>query len=129
VSVRRHVITGEPILFAPERAARPGAFTGDASAEQRCPFCPGYESDTPPEIARVADGDRWLARVFPNKYPAVAGAEVIVEAPEHHARFEGIEHGADVVRLYVDRYRAHNDPYVALFKNEGAHAEIGRAHV
>lgn len=123
------MITGEPVLFAPERAARPRAFTGDAGATERCPFCPGHESDTPPEIARIGDGDRWLARVFPNKYPPVDGAEVIVEAPQHDARFASIGHAAEVVRLYVERYRAHNDPYVAIFKNEGTMAGSSIEHL
>lgn len=128
MSVRRQVITGEPVLFAPERASRPHAFGGDAAGAERCPFCPGHEADTPPEIARIADGDRWLARVFPNKYPPVAGAEVIVESPSH-VGFHQIGHAAEVVRLYAERYRAHDDPYVAVFKNEGAMAGSSIAHV
>ena len=127
MSFRRHVITGEPILFAPERAVRPGAFTGDL-ADARCPFCPGHESDTPPSISLV--GDPWKIRVFPNKYPPVDGAEVIVESPDHDARFEQIEHAEDVVRLYVDRYRAHADSaYTAIFKNEGPRAGSSIQHV
>src|SRR5687768_4156470 len=86
---RTHPLTGEPILFAPNRAARPRAF-GDPSSE-RCPFCPGHESDTPAEVARI--GDPWRVRVFPNKYPPVDGAEVIVEAPGHDDPFHSIEHG------------------------------------
>jgi UDPglucose--hexose-1-phosphate uridylyltransferase len=127
VSFRRHVITGEPVLFAPGRAERPHAFTNDSSEAGRCPFCPGNESDTPPEITRAGD---WLVRVFPNKYPATEGAEVIVEAPRHDARFHTIGHAADVVRLYVDRYRAHADSaYTAVFKNEGAAAGSSIAHL
>src|SRR5688572_23813507 len=77
-SFRRNRITGDPIVFAPERAARPRAFL-DSSSEGRCPFCRGHEADTPPEIARA--GDPWRARVVPNKYPSIPGAEVIIEAP------------------------------------------------
>lgn len=122
------MITGEPVLFAPERASRPHAFTGDVTIIERCPFCPGHEADTPPEITRIGDGSRWLARVFPNKYPPVAGAEVIVEAPTH-SPFHEIDHADDVVRLYVDRYRAHSDPYVAVFKNDGVMAGSSIEHV
>ena len=75
-------------------------------------------------------GSPWRARVFPNKYPPVPGAEVIVESADHEARFESIEHAEDVVRLYVDRYRAHADAaYTAVFKNEGAAAGSSIAHV
>lgn len=120
-------LTGGPILFAPARADRPHAFVDDGSNE-RCPFCPGHESDTPPEIARV--GEPWRVRVFPNKYPPSSGAEVIVESPRHDAQFEQIEHLDDVLRMYVDRLRAHADaPYTALFRNDGARAGSSIPHV
>lgn len=126
MTYRRNIITGEPILFAPERAARPRAFGDDSN--ERCPFCPGHESDTPPTIA--AAGDPWRLRVFPNKYPSVDGAEVIVESPEHDATFDALPHAEEVVRMYVDRYRAHDDAaYTAVFKNEGARAGSSIRHV
>ena len=126
-SVRNHPITGEPFLFAPERAARRGAF-GESPAE-RCPFCPGHESDTPPEVARI--GDPWRVRAFPNKYPATPGAEVIVESPEHGQRFEEVEHAADVVQMYAQRYRHHRGAVcTSVFRNEGraAGASIDHPH-
>ena len=123
---RTNPITGERVLFAPERAKRRGAF-GDAS-EGRCPFCPGNESDTPPEIART--GEPWRVRVFPNKYPPIEGAEVIVESPRHDGSFATIEHAEDVVQTYVERCRAHRDAaFVSLFKNEGARAGASIPHV
>lgn len=123
MSVRRNSLTGDPILFAPERAARPHAF-GDARDDARCPFCAGHEEDTPPEILRV--GDPWRVRVVPNQYPPIAGAEVIIESAEHDARFEN----AEAVQVYAQRQRAHADAaYVALFKNEGARAGSSIAHV
>jgi UDPglucose--hexose-1-phosphate uridylyltransferase len=126
--IKRHVITGEPLLSAPARVSRPNAF-GEHNQE-RCPFCPSNEDDTPPEIARVADDDRWRARVFPNKYPPIDGAEVIVEAPEHGDRFEDVAHAEDVVRLYIDRYRTHADAaYTSIFKNQGTRAGSSIAHV
>lgn len=127
MTLRRNPITGDPVLFAPERAARPRAFT-DATDESICPFCPGNESETPPELTRI--GDPWRVRVFPNKYPTLPGAEVIVETADHGAASDGIEHVDDVVRMYVERYRAHAAAaYVALFKNEGTRAGASFAHV
>jgi len=124
-SFRRNIITGEPILFAPERAERPRAFAGSED-HARCPFCPGHESDTPPEILRV--GDPWRVRVVPNKYPPAGGAEVIIESPDHNARFHDI--AENVVGVYAERLRAHADAaYVAIFKNEGACAGSSIAHV
>ena len=129
---RTNPITGERVLFAPGRAARRGAF-GDESAE-RCPFCAGHESDTPPEIARLGKASNvaapWRVRVFPNKYPPIEGAEVIVESPHHEESFASVEHAEEVVRTYVDRLRAHADAaYVSLFKNEGARAGASIPHV
>src|SRR6266498_3998453 len=68
--IRKTPITGDPVIFAPEREQRP-----DVSEGAPCPFCPGAESQTPPEIAR--DGDPWRVRVFPNKFPATEQHEVI----------------------------------------------------
>lgn len=121
--IRRNPITGEPVIVAPNRADRPFA-----SLKAECPFCPEHEGETPPEIARL--GDPWHARVFPNKYPPVEGAEVIVESADHGDVFHDIGHATDVVALYVDRYRAHAAAKsVMLFKNEGARAGASIAHV
>jgi len=127
VTIRHHPITGDPILFAPQRAERPRAFGNEAI--ERCPFCPGNEADTPPEIARI--GDPWRVRVFPNKFPPVEGAEVIVESRYHNLQFESL--GPDrneIVRMYVERYRAHADAaYVSIFKNNGERAGASIDHV
>ncbi len=122
-----HPITGDPIIFAPERASRPGAFA-DSVAAEHCVFCPGHESDTPPTITAV--GDPWRVRVFGNKYPSVADAEVIVESPEHGATFDRIPHAEDAVRVTVDRYRANaRAAHVSLFKNEGPVAGTSIPHI
>ncbi|MFZ2494052.1 MAG: DUF4921 family protein [Thermoanaerobaculia bacterium] len=127
MSHRRNLITGDPILYAPDRAGRPGAFI-DAPASERCPFCPGHEADTPPTLLQT--GTPWRVRVFANKYPPSDRAEVIVESPDHEASFDAIHHAGDVALAYAARYRAHRDaPYVALFKNEGERAGQSIAHV
>ncbi len=123
---RTNPISGERVLYAPNRAARRGAF-GEES-EERCPFCAGHESDTPAELARI--GDPWRVRAFPNKYPPVDGAEVIVESPRHEESFVSVEDAEAAVRMYVDRYRAHaGAAYVSVFKNEGARAGSSIPHV
>jgi UDPglucose--hexose-1-phosphate uridylyltransferase len=124
---RRNVITGERILFAPERAERPNAFSDD-QAPERCPFCEGHEIDTPEAVAIV--GEPWRVRVVPNKYPPVPGAEVIVESPTHGKSFEDLAHAAEVVEVIVDRYRAHaSAAHVAIFKNEGPRGGASIPHV
>lgn len=130
MAFRRHLITGEPVLFAPDRLERPAAFGQTAaSREERCPFCPGNEADTPPELARLG-GDEWTARVVPNKFPAAAGAEVIVETARHGQRFDEIEDAGALLQLTFERYRAHQDsPCVSIFKNEGTAAGASVPHL
>jgi UDPglucose--hexose-1-phosphate uridylyltransferase len=125
--IRFHAVTGEPILLAPARAGRPNDFDEPG---QSCPFCPGNEGATPPEIARV--GDPWRLRVFPNKYPATGGHEVIVECPHHHGAFHDlpIADAEQAVLLYAQRYRAlreHADA-VMIFKNHGPKAGATLTH-
>jgi len=72
--------SGRRVLMVAGRAARPHtthlAPPPDDPAE--CPFCPGREHRTPPEVARVgpgpADGPGWQVRVVPNLYPIVRDA-------------------------------------------------------
>jgi UDPglucose--hexose-1-phosphate uridylyltransferase len=129
IEIRRNLITGEPILFAPERAERPNAFEWRTGASA-CPFCPGNEEMTPPEIARV--GDPWRVRVFPNKYPFAEHHEVIVESPSHDAGFDSVD-ANEVARVYLDRYRAlaarPGVKSVALFKNHGRTAGASLEHL
>lgn len=123
---RAHPITGDPIVYAPERASRPGAFGGDDMA--RCPFCAGHEDDTPPAIVTI--GDPWRVRVFPNKYPSVEDAEVIVESPRHEATFDQLEYADEIVRVYIERYRAHAaSAHVSMFKNHGPRAGASIPHI
>ncbi|MBV8519832.1 MAG: DUF4921 family protein [Acidobacteria bacterium] len=125
--LRHHPLTGEPIVYAPERGARPRAFLG-APQEERCPFCPGHEDDTPAEVAR--SGEPWRVRVVPNKYPPADGAEVLIESPRHSDAFHDLERAEDVVRMYAQRYATHADaPHVALFKNHGERAGSSLAHI
>ena len=43
------------------------------NATRACPFCPGNEDQTPPEILRDPPGPDWRARVVPNMYAALSG--------------------------------------------------------
>jgi len=122
--IRRNLITGEPVIFAPERASRPNAFAHQSDA---CPFCPGHEDETPPEIARA--GDPWRIRVFPNKYPTMPRHEVIVESPRHDATFAALENPAEIAAMYIERYRTIDAPHVAIFKNHGPMGGASLEHI
>ncbi|MFO1484531.1 MAG: galactose-1-phosphate uridylyltransferase [Verrucomicrobiaceae bacterium] len=160
--MRFNPITLDWVIMAPERAARPDDFHGKPAARPArqqhrgdCPFCPGNEHLTPPEISRVTAPDgSWLIRAFPNKFPAfvashevqrqaqgqfrsmiAAGAhEVIVEHPRHDLDLGEMEpaHFASVLRMYRERYAAlRANPVVesiVIFKNHGRGAGSSLEH-
>jgi UDPglucose--hexose-1-phosphate uridylyltransferase len=83
--LRHDPIVDRWVIIAQDRAQRPGALVGApstlsaaaAGVSEVCPFCPGNEAETPPEVFAVRnDGDQansphWRVRVVPNKYPAL----------------------------------------------------------
>ena len=51
--LRRDPVVGRWVIVAPERAERPNAFLSlprDRDDPASCPFCPGHEATTPPEV-------------------------------------------------------------------------------
>ena len=119
-------ITGEPVILAPERGDRPNVYDGGP-----CPFCPGAEDQTPPEIAR--DGDPWRIRVFPNRYPPTEQSEVVVESARHDDGFEELapDQTQRAIEITFDRYRAlrATAAYVSIFKNHGRLAGASIPHL
>ena len=132
-------ITGRSVIIAAARSKRPrqhGAGNQQAQGEP-CPFCPGNEALTPPEVWALrkkdshADKPGWTVRVVPNKYPALEdqGAltvkkdsfyeslnglgihEVIIESPDHEINMGtlDIDQYADILRAYRARMRALGD--------------------
>ncbi|HJU58044.1 MAG TPA: galactose-1-phosphate uridylyltransferase [Actinomycetota bacterium] len=119
-----------------------------------CPFCPGNEDQTPPEIMRVPPDDTWHVRVVPNMYaaltgdgatsrtgepmfremPGVGSHEVVIETPRHDGRMDEVEPDqmAGVVWMWRERYRrliARPDVRaVVVFKNFGALAGTSLTH-
>lgn len=157
--LRRGPIRGRWVIIAPERGKRPSDFRvseeGRAASPDNCPFCPGNEHLTPPEIYRVkSPTGGWLVRVVPNKFPAlgdypelgraglgafdrmngVGAHEVVIETPDHDLGLADLP--SEQVKLVVDTYVARlrelgADPrvrYVQLFKNHGARAGASLAH-
>ncbi len=79
--IRHDPLTNQWVIIAPERLSRPGAETmieplSRPAADPLCPFCPGNETMTPPEISAVrpqgaANDANWSCRVVPNRFPAL----------------------------------------------------------
>jgi len=161
--LRRDPTTLEWVIIADERATRPHelvrAVTEPPALEfdDRCPFCPGHEHMTPPEVlTQVLPGSErsWDLRVVPNRYPALrpdapfeeggdeffprfsgAGAhEVVIDTPIHNRELALMEDREveGVLQVYQQRYNAlKTDPLVKLviiFKNKGAVAGTSLAH-
>lgn len=128
--LRKDPIVDRWVIIAPERARRPADLPrwAEPTPMAVCPFCPGHEGKTPPELyARRNDGRRdapgWSLRVFPNKYPAlmieggldpeghgvfdrmngVGAHEVVVETPNHDKRLADLS--MDEVEAVVTAYR------------------------
>ncbi|MBL8227742.1 MAG: galactose-1-phosphate uridylyltransferase [Bryobacterales bacterium] len=111
--LRKDPVTGRWVIIATDRVRRPSDFTRESvtiRGGRFCPFCPGNELKTPPEVLAYRNGSAanqpgWTVRVIPNKFPAlrvegnldrqgegmydkmvgIGAHEVIVETPDHQA--------------------------------------------
>ncbi|MDP9817309.1 galactose-1-phosphate uridylyltransferase [Spirilliplanes yamanashiensis] len=140
--------TGDWHIVAPGRAARPSDHA--EPADGRCPFCPGNEALTPPEVLRhPAAPQPWRVRVFPNRYAVVGPAagpaadggaraatgahEVVVESPRHDAELRTARPG-DVLAVLAamrDRCRAlaaAGPAAIVVFRNHGVAAGTSLRH-
>lgn len=143
--LRQDIVTGQWVVVATGRAVRPSAFERRGSAPPvvdsgDCPFCPGHETMTPPELLAVRpgggkpDSPGWRVRVVPNMFPAFGSGrpaaatttffprmaaegthEVIIHTPRHDlslATMSAEEVGV-VMSVYRRRYLANaDDPHV-----------------
>ena len=160
--LRQNRITKEWVIVATERAKRPKDLVLSRPVKtppafvSSCPFCPGNEANTPPEILRVAgpnDGE-WLVRVIPNKFAALAPTiqpkrtverskrtvtgfgfhEVIVESPDHSATTALLSDAqvCNLLKVFKARYEQLSlDSRVAnitVFKNHGVEAGTSLEH-
>jgi UDPglucose--hexose-1-phosphate uridylyltransferase len=134
--LRKDPIVGRWVIIATERARRPLEFKAETPPLVRtaafCPFCPGFEDKTPPEILAYRSGANprrdspgWTVRVVPNRFPAlkiegdldrrgeglydkmngVGAHEVIIETPEHDRAFADLEEPAVADVLWAIRER------------------------
>src|SRR6202162_3864429 len=132
--LRKDPITGRWVIISTDRAKRPMDFVRESVrilGNPNCPFCPGNEGKTPPEIlayGRNGSGKNtpgWSLRVVPNKFPAlgieggldregeglfdrmngIGAHEVIIETPDHQLMLSGLAEKAveEVLWAYRDR--------------------------
>jgi len=160
--LRQNPMTKEWVIMAADRAKRPNEFGHVHKKHERkvhdelCPFCPGNEHMTPPEVVRIpaTEGEGWKLRIVPNKFPALfpecfpawtiqrtlrsvkgSGAhEVIIESPDHSlcGALLPFENLITVLRTYRERFKQLSEnPHIAhvtIFKNHGAGAGTSLEH-
>jgi UDPglucose--hexose-1-phosphate uridylyltransferase len=160
--LRQNFFTKDWVIIATERAKRPEELATHRPAQtvpsfvETCPFCPGNESKTPPEITRFPanTGEPWAVRVIPNKFAALSSEvqptrdqqhwrrridgfgfhEVIIDGPDHSACIAMLPdaHVASILGVYKERYNALSiDPrvnHVTIFKNHGIDAGASLQH-
>jgi UDPglucose--hexose-1-phosphate uridylyltransferase len=161
--LRQNRFTKEWVIIATERAKRPEEMVVKREPKvvpsfvPTCPFCPGNEHLTPPEIARLppsAPDGKWDVRVVPNKFAALARDveptrtirrtlrtingfgvhDVIVETPNHAmvTALMSVPHVSEILRSYKTRYdQLSEDPRIAqvtIFKNHGVDAGTSLEH-
>jgi len=114
--LRQDPVTGRWVIISTDRQKRPNDFVFERAAtvgKDECPFCPGHESLTPPEVmayrqnGSAPNAPGWDVRVVPNKFPAlqvegsfdrhgegmfdrmngIGAHEVIIETPHHDRSF------------------------------------------
>jgi UDPglucose--hexose-1-phosphate uridylyltransferase len=110
--LRKDPITSRWVIVAVDRAMRPSDFIREhvvPTPGRYCPFCPGHEDKTPPEVLAYRPGGGlpnqggWTLRVVPNKFPAlrvegelnrqgeglydkmngIGAHEIVIETPDH----------------------------------------------
>jgi len=130
--LRKDPIVGRWVIISSERGKRPSDWTNEPNIKVGgfCPFCPGNEDRTPPEIMAFRNNGKpnepgWRIRVVSNKFPAlkiegslspkgigiydmmegIGAHEVIIETPEHAADLSELpdEHVADVLFAFRSR--------------------------
>lgn len=131
--LRKDPITGRWVIISTDRARRPSDFTRvtvEPTGARFCPFCPGHEDKTPPEVLSyhtdgLTHGGRWSLRTVPNKFPAlrvegdldrqgeglydrmngIGAHEVVIETPEHMATLSTMDERQVAELLWAFRDR------------------------
>ena len=126
------------MVIAADREARPSDYHvnepgSHGDRDGPCPFCPGNESMTPPEVMAVRDPGTapdtpgWSIRVIPNRYPAFSPEypfspvsdglyesspafgihEIVVESPEDslHMADMDLARIGKIIKVYRNRLR------------------------
>jgi len=125
--LRQDIATKQWVIIAKERAKRPHQFiqrqerVAEPEYSPACPFCPGNESQTPPEAFAFRESGTapntpgWRVRVVPNKFAALSpGEQVIVTHPEIFTTINGIGGHEVIIESPIHNQTCATLPYEAV---------------
>lgn len=111
------------VVISRERSHRPSDLgTLGLSGIQACPFCPGQEKETPPEVYALRDKESlsdepgWKIRVIPNKYPALVPSPMNFSSLEENLFAENQE-GRGLHEVLIETHH-HCRPYSEMEEEE-----------
>ena len=155
---RRDMVSGDWVVIAPKRAARPEQFFSKTKRKQvaksACPFEDPQKSGNDEPVLFYTDEKSWVIQIIPNKFPILAhknmcatvvrhGVYDVAEGVGHHEIVITRDHRANfahlsdvmaslVFKAFCERYKAmQNDAcvkYVSVFHNWGPSAGASIAH-
>ncbi|MBI4146868.1 galactose-1-phosphate uridylyltransferase [Candidatus Woesearchaeota archaeon] len=145
--LRKDYLLDRWVIISSGRGKRPHEIEKqEVEHVEKCRFCPGNESMTPPEIGRVPKNGSWAVRWFGNPFAALNAEgqvspktdnrfftfassygvqEVIAETPRHDRQLAdlSVEEIEQVLHVYARRIveleKFPNIEYVCVFKNHG----------
>lgn len=131
--LRKDPVIGRWVIISTDRGKRPSDWAVESEVKRGgfCPFCPGNEDKTPPEISAKRmngtgkDAPGWDIRVVPNKFPAlqiegelnrrgegifdmmngIGAHEVVIESPDHLVELPdlSVDHIRDIFWIFRER--------------------------
>ncbi|MCA9743408.1 MAG: galactose-1-phosphate uridylyltransferase [Deferribacteres bacterium] len=159
--LRKDPIVGRWVIISADRGKRPSDWDSVRDTSKNvgsfCPFCPGNEDKTPPEVYAVrtnGGSSEWKLRVVPNKFPAlqiegelvrkgegiydwmsgIGAHEVLIETADHSLELPDFSpsHIESILQIFKARIEdLRNDTrfkYIQIFKNHGVAAGASLEH-
>jgi len=123
------------VIISSQRLSRPEDIHLKKRKSKTCPFCPGNEKMTPPEVFRFGLGEKdmpgWKVRVIPNKYPITDFHEVIIHSPNEDKDIQDLSVAQVelIFKAFRERYNYYkNRGQVLIFCNHGEHSGASLHH-
>ena len=116
---RRDMVSGDWVVIAPKRAARPEQFFSKTKRKRipktKCPFEDPQKSGNGEPVLLYTDESSWIIQVIQNKFPILAHGEMCANrmAKGPYQIIEGVGHHDIVITRDHDTNFAHLSDYMA----------------